>query len=133
MLPAIAPGEPIVVDCGREPAIGEVAVFRFAGHVGVHRVVARLGTRMVTWGDANALPDEPIATDDLIGTVQEAPGARRSMARAMLLRLVLARGADAERAARRIRRLHGAREAWRDGPGSFMRKGWRALTRGPSW
>ena len=61
MLPAIAPGQLVTVDCGIEPAVGDVVVFRYSDQVGVHRVVARTASWLLTWGDNNPLPDEPIA------------------------------------------------------------------------
>ena len=66
MLPAIAPGQPVAVTCGIEPAVGDVAVFRYDNHVGVHRVVeARcplleadgglsLHSPINAWGEARA-------------------------------------------------------------------------------
>ena len=53
MLPAIAPDQLVTVACGVEPVVGDVAVFRYSNQVGVHRVVARSTTWLLTWGDNN--------------------------------------------------------------------------------
>ena len=63
MLPAIAPGQLVTVTCGVEPVVGDVAVFRYSDQVGVHRVVARSSTWLLTWGDNNPLPDDPVTPD----------------------------------------------------------------------
>ena len=83
MLPAIAPGQQVTVECGVDPVIGDVAVFRFDSQVGVHRVVACTADWVLTWGDANPLPDEPIAPPRLIGVILgQVPAVPRSLRRA---------------------------------------------------
>src|SRR5258708_36994374 len=81
MLPAIAPGQPVAVTCGIEPMVGDVAVFRYQSQVGVHRVVARTPVWLLTWGDNNPLPDEPIAPDLVIGVIRAVPPAPQSLRR----------------------------------------------------
>src|SRR4051794_29799971 len=84
MLPAIAPGQPVIVTCGIEPAIGDIAVFRYSDQVGVHRVVARTATWFLTWGDNNPLPDEPITPIRIIGAIRDVPAAPKSLRRKLL-------------------------------------------------
>src|SRR2546421_6922165 len=85
MLPAIAPGQLVTVTCGVEPVVGEVAVFRYSDQVGVHRVVARSSTWLLTWGDNNPLPDEPVAPIRIIGVIRDIPAAPKSLRCSMLL------------------------------------------------
>lgn len=127
MLPAIAPGMPVVLDCGREPACGEVAVFTFEGGVGVHRLVLQRGDWLVTWGDANPLPDGPIRRSQLIGTLQSVPSRRRGAWRAALLAVLVPAGAGFEQATRRVARAHRVLRAWRGGPRVFLAACWRKL------
>lgn len=129
MLPAIAAGQPVRVQCGVEPAVGEVAVFKRGGEVHVHRMVACGEAWRLTWGDANVLPDMPIAPDQLIGTISVVSAAPRSLRRALLLRILTARKPGFERLVRRIRLAYGARAAWAQGPLTFARKSLRALLR----
>jgi hypothetical protein len=77
MLPTIAPGQQVVVECGRDPVVGDVVVFRRDDRVTVHRLTARAGNSLLTWGDANWLPDEPVDSSDVVGVVPDvAPGPR---------------------------------------------------------
>src|SRR5882757_11292516 len=85
MLPAIAPGQPVTVTCGIEPLVGDVAVFRYSDQVGVHRVVARGGTWLLTWGDNNPLPDEPIVPTSVIGAIRDVPNPKYLLQRKLLL------------------------------------------------
>jgi peptidase S24-like protein len=132
MLPAIAPGQQVIVECGVEPAVGDVAVFLFRDQVGVHRVVARSANWLLTWGDANPLPDDPIEPVRVVGTIRNAPAAKRSVRRALLIRSLGARSISIDLLARRVRLLHRMRAAWAQGPLRFMRKGARAVFRGNS-
>jgi hypothetical protein len=129
MLPAIAPGQPVAVACGIEPAVGDVAVFRYSDQVGVHRVVARTGSWILTWGDNNPLPDEPIAPDRVIGTIRGAPPASRSLRRRLLLRLLGAPRQPLDVLTHRLRLVYSARAAWGRGPLAFAGLLLRALLR----
>ncbi len=134
MLPAIAPGHDVIVDCGREPGVGDVAVFRFGNQLGVHRVAARGTSWLLTWGDANPLPDEPIAPAQVLGVIRDPAAFRRGAARAMLLWFIAAPGASAERLTRRVRLLYAAKTAYARGPIVFVGKALRALfRRGVQW
>lgn len=127
MLPAIAPEQQVTVECGAKPAVGEVIVFQLGGQVGVHRLVARTAAWLMTWGDANSLPDIPIDPARVVGVVRDVPPARRSLRRALLLRFLASHDTQAEALANRVRRLHGARAAWRRGPLFFAAKALRAF------
>jgi len=130
MLPAIAPGQRVTVQCGVDAAVGDVAVFHLGNQVAVHRVVARGDTWSLTWGDANPLPDEPIAPLRIIGSIRDAPAGPRSFLRALLLRLVASPRTSHERLTRRIRLIHGMRTAWTQGPVFFAGKALRVVLRG---
>jgi peptidase S24-like protein len=129
MLPAIASGQQVVVDCGIEPVVGTVAVFRFDNQLGVHRVVARTASWLLTWGDANPLPDEPIELGQVIGIVRNVPAASSSFKRALLLRFVAPPRAPIERVRYRVRVVHRIRSTWRQGPRVFIGTAARAVAR----
>jgi hypothetical protein len=120
MLPAIASGQQVIVDCGIEPMVGAVAFFRFDNQLGVHRVVARTASWLLTWGDANPLPDEPIELAQVIGVVRNVAAASRSLQRALLLRFVAPATAPMERVRYRVRLVHRIRSTWRQGPLVFI-------------
>lgn len=80
MLPAIPPGAQLLVACGDPIAAGDVAVLVVDGRVVVHRVAAVFEAqgRIVTRGDATALPDLPAPLSSVVGRVaglQAAAGA----------------------------------------------------------
>ena len=129
MLPAIAPGQQVVVQCGVEPAVGDVAVFRFDNRVGVHRVVARSASWLLTWGDANLLPDEPIRPMDVMGAIRQDARSWRSASRGLLIRLVAGPGTSLDRVTQRVRFAHRIRAAWAQGLLAFSLKALRALIR----
>jgi len=129
MLPAIAPGELVAVTCGVEPTVGDVAVFRYSDQVGVHRVVARTASWILTWGDNNPLPDEPIAPDRVIGTIRGVPAASRSLRRRLLLRFLGAPRQPIDVLTHRLRLVYRARTAWGRGPLVFAGLLLRALLR----
>jgi hypothetical protein len=72
----IPPGSRLLVEFGRAPERpGEVIVFRRDAAIVAHRLVARRGhrgrtERLIAKGDAEALPDRPIARDDVLGVVR---------------------------------------------------------------
>jgi hypothetical protein len=129
MLPAIAPGQLVAVTCGIEPTVGDVAVFRYGDQVGVHRVVARTGSWLLTWGDNNPLPDEPIVPDRVIGTIRSVPPASLSLRRRLLLRFLGAGRQPIDVLTHRLRLVYRARTAWGQGPLVFAGLLLRALLR----
>jgi hypothetical protein len=129
MMPAIAPGEQVVVLCGVEPAVGDVILFRFDNQIGVHRVVARTETWLMTWGDANALPDFPIAPTNVIGAIRDAPRSPGSLYRSLLLRGLAPPSAPADRVTRRVHIVYRVRSLWRQGPLVFAGAVLRAVIR----
>jgi len=132
MMPAIAPGERVVVTCGVDPVVGDVVLFRFDNKIGVHRVAARTETWLVTWGDANALPDYPITPTYVIGTIRNARSAPRSLFRVLLLRFLAPAAAPADRVTRRVRLLYRIRSAWERGFLPSAAKLLRGIVRRPS-
>jgi hypothetical protein len=116
MMPAIAPGEQVVVACGVDPAVGDVIVFRFDNQIGVHRVVARTETWLMTWGDANPLPDEPIMSSQVIGAIRNPRVAPRSLHRSLLRRFLASPSAPVDLVTRRVRLVHRIRSVWGQGP-----------------
>ena len=129
MLPAIAPGQLVTVTCGVEPVVGDVAVFRYSDQVGVHRVVARSPTWLLTWGDNNPLPDEPVAPGRIIGVIRDVPGATKSLRRSTLLWFLGSQKRPIEVLTQRVRLVYRAQTVWKQGPLVFARTLLRALLR----
>jgi hypothetical protein len=69
MLPSIAPGAPLVILCRDEAEPGDVIVFLHRGTIVVHRLLERREGWLLTRGDANAIPDQPVARTAMIGRV----------------------------------------------------------------
>ena len=120
MVPAIGPGEQVVVACGVAPVVGDVIVFRFDDRVGVHRVVARTEGWLMTWGDANPLPDEPILHSQVIGTVRNPRITPRSLRRSLLRRFLASPSASLEHVTGRVRLAYRVQSVWRQGPLAFV-------------
>lgn len=129
MLPAVAPGQRLIVACGITPIVGDVIAFQRQQLIGVHRIVGCGAEWLLTWGDANALPDEPIKRDRVIGVVRGTPAAPRSIRRLLLLRMLASRGASMEILTRRVRLAYAVKAAWAKGPAVFAAKCWRAINR----
>jgi hypothetical protein len=129
MLPAIAPGQQVAVTCGVESAVGDVAVFRFDNQVGVHRVVARTATWILTWGDANPLPDLPITPSQLIGVIRDVPAVRPSRWRAMLLLYLTSRSVPVDLLTRRVALVYRVSSLWSQGPLVFVGAAAQAIFR----
>jgi hypothetical protein len=90
MLPTIAPGTPVEVDCGRTPQAGDVIAFAVAGQVFVHRIelTSPDGRHLLTRGDNRIIPDLPIEADAVIGVVgAPALGPQSSLRRSFVLAL----------------------------------------------
>jgi len=129
MLPAIAPGQQVTVTCGVEPVVGDVAVFRYDDHVGVHRVVARSETWLLTWGDANPLPDEPVLPARVIGVIRDVAEAPKSLRRKVLRVFLGSPRQPVELLTRRIQLVYRVRTVWKQGPRVFTSTLWRAFLR----
>jgi hypothetical protein len=129
MLPTIAPGQPVIVHCGIEPTVGDVAVFRLNDQVGVHRVVARSATWLLTWGDANPLPDEPVSPPCVIGAIRGLPPAPWSLRRALLLRALVTAATPIEVLTRRVLFARRVSSVWSQGPLIFCARALRAVFR----
>jgi len=91
--------------------------------------MARTGTWILTWGDANALPDEPIAPAQIIGVIGDVPSARWLLRRAMIVRYLTARSPSFDVLTRRVALVYRVRAVWREGPVVFVRTALRALFR----
>jgi hypothetical protein len=121
MLPAIAPGQPVTLDCGRMPRVGEVAVFMLENQLGVHRIAARTADTFLPWGDANALPDDPVTPARIIGTLFNIPPRRFNLPRWLLVKLWLNPSRLSITTLRdRVRRLHHRRDIIAAGPAAIL-------------
>lgn len=89
MLPTIAPGTAVEIDCGRAPLAGDVIAFAIAGQVFVHRIelVSPDGRHFLTRGDNRIVPDLPIESQAVIGVVLDTAPPRRSALRSIVLAL----------------------------------------------
>jgi hypothetical protein len=129
MLPSIAPGQPVTVCCGIEPMIGDVAVFRYSDQVGVHRVVMRADDWLLTWGDNNPLPDDPVPLARVIGTIPGIPLPGQSPRRRLLLWFLGPSRQPIEALTHRVRVVYRTRAVWKQGPLAFASTLLRALLR----
>ena len=117
MLPAIAPGQQVLVQCGVEP----VSRRRRRSSASTIRSAFTASSReptswLMTWGDANPLPDEPILPGQVIGTVRNSRAAPRSLHRSLLRRFLASPSAPVDRVTRRVRLVHRIRSEWGQGP-----------------
>jgi hypothetical protein len=72
MLPTIAPGVEVTIDCGRAWAASDIVAYVVAGRLIVHRIEAASDDKrwLLTRGDASVIPDDPFeAADAVIGVV----------------------------------------------------------------
>src|SRR5882724_5631492 len=129
MLPAIVPGQLVAVTCGIEPVVGDVAVFRYSDHVGVHRVVARSPAWLLTWGDNNPLPDEPILPVSVIGAIRDVPAPTLPLRRKLLLWFLKSPQQPIEVLTHRVRLVYRAQTVWKQGSLVFAGTLLRALLR----
>lgn len=74
MRPAIAKGDAVVVvRSGVRPSVGQVVTYRDPAKAGLmvsHRLIAYGDGKVVTKGDANATPDQPVPHGSIVGTVR---------------------------------------------------------------
>ena len=72
MLPTIAPGVEVLLDCGKDWQVGDIIAFVDSGHLGVHRIMASSPDRrwLLTRGDNRFIPDDPFeAKGAVIGVI----------------------------------------------------------------
>jgi hypothetical protein len=109
--------------------VGDVAVFRYGDQVGVHRVVLRSDHWLLTWGDNNPLPDDPVLLARLVGTIREVPPGSRSLQRRLVLWFLGSPQQTIDALTHRVRLVYRARAVWRQGPLVFAGTLLRALLR----
>ena len=129
MLPTIAPGQQVVVECGRDPVVGDVVVFRRDDGVMVHRLAARAGDWLLTWGDANWLPDEPVAASHIVGVVPGVASGPRTLLRAVVTSVFATWMCPVDRMGARIRFAYRVEWLWRQGIPFFAGTAFKALRR----
>ena len=72
MRPALLENDEVTVEGTRGAiACGDIVVYRKSGKMTVHRVVMKLGGRVITKGDALYRMDRPIAAEKIMGKVIE--------------------------------------------------------------
>ena len=75
MLPAISPGDTLVIEPARSESVGkgDIVLFRRDGRLFAHRVSGKSGSaadfQIVTQGDGMANPDPPVSSSQLLGKV----------------------------------------------------------------
>jgi signal peptidase I len=75
MLPAVWPGDTLLVECAKEGAVheGDIVLFGRDRRLFAHRVLAKTpahgGSTIATRGDAMPQPDPPISSHELLGKV----------------------------------------------------------------
>lgn len=129
MLPTIAPGQQVVVECGRDPVVGDVVVFRRDDRVMVHRLTARAGSWLLTWGDANRLPDEPVDSSQVVGVVPSVARGPRTFLRLVLPRVFATWLCPVDRLGARMRFAYRVEWLWQQGLPVFAGTALRALRR----
>jgi hypothetical protein len=141
MVPAIDPGQRVLLRCGVDPDVGQIAAYVLHDQIVVHRVVARSRDRrrVLAWGDANPLPDAPFNADQIVGTVSAVeqggsfvaiPPLGASLRRRAMHRLFARQFADDTASMeRRLRFAYRIRNAFAGGMMSFISRVVRRLTR----
>ena len=68
MEPGIRIGDIVIVKkTQQEPHIGDVVAYKYSGMIILHRVINVTGNQLVTKGDANDAPDNPITVKQVLG------------------------------------------------------------------
>jgi signal peptidase I len=117
MLPAISPGQRVILRFRQPPSIGDVVAYRTGDRIVVHRLVEKGddGSWFLAWGDANGLPDQPFPPERLVavvaaaevdGSFKKVSDGKSSFARRFLLRLVASARSSMRGVARRVNALH---------------------------
>jgi signal peptidase I len=128
MMPTIAPGAPLEIVCGDDAEPGEVIVFLHRGQVVVHRLLDVRRSWMLTRGDANPIPDLPVASAAIVGRVvtvsgTDAPQYHESTAQAMFRRIVITARKVGVMPARLL--IHVLWRGW--GATSLLRRTWKGV------
>jgi hypothetical protein len=71
MLPTIEPGVEVLIDCGREPKIGDVVLAVAPIGLIVHRLIIISSGFAVMRGDGTVVPDPAVPLDAIFGVVLE--------------------------------------------------------------
>jgi hypothetical protein len=85
MLPAIFPGDTLVIEPARSESVGQgdIVLFRRDGRLFAHRVSGKSGSasdfQIVTQGDGMASPDPPVSSSQLLGKVSFVERDRRCL------------------------------------------------------
>ena len=120
MLPAVWPGDTLVVESVSSNAVaeGDIVLFSRDRRLFAHRVVAQdsaPGDRILTQGDAMPVPDSPVSDKELLGKVSfiVRNGKRIEPSRSLRIseRAVAALVRSSEIAARVVVGVHGMRQA----------------------
>lgn len=70
MEPTLQVGAVVLIDPDKDPNISDIAAYESGGNIVVHRVVAETDEGYIFKGDANAIKDASVITEDQIrGTV----------------------------------------------------------------
>ncbi|MBQ9901984.1 MAG: signal peptidase I [Clostridia bacterium] len=69
MEPALSVDDLIIVRRAGDYEVGDIVVYSGMGRSVVHRIVTKNGNSVVTQGDANNAPDEPVSLSDISGRV----------------------------------------------------------------
>jgi hypothetical protein len=67
MIPAIRPGDRIMIVPGSRARLGDIVLSRHGGYLILHRVVARYKGRIITKGDIINRLDESVPTQEIVG------------------------------------------------------------------
>jgi signal peptidase I len=129
MMPTIAPGQQVVVECGRDPVVGDVVVFRSDDRIMVHRLTASAGNWLLTWGDANWLPDEPVDSSHVVGVVPGVASGPTTFLRLVVPSVFATWLCPVDRLGPRMRFAYRVEWLWRQGIPVFAGTAFKALRR----
>ena len=67
----IEAGDWIIVDLSKKPKLNDIVTYESNGNFITHRVIEIYGNTYVTMGDANSAKDDPIDSEEIVGTVSK--------------------------------------------------------------
>lgn len=67
----IEAGDWIIVDLSKKPKLNDIVTYEANGNFITHRVIEIYGSTYVTMGDANSAKDDPIDSEEIVGTVSK--------------------------------------------------------------